>query len=123
MVDADFKSAVDAISKVIDGAGVVVIVVGLLVATGYFARAQRARDPALAYRAYRQQVGKAILLGLEFLVAADIIRTVAVSPSFEGVGVLAALVIVRTFLSFALDVELAGRWPWQTGHADRRSPG
>jgi uncharacterized membrane protein len=113
--DADFKNTVDAVSKVIDGAGVLVVVIGLLIATGAFVLAQK--DPGraqVAYRAYRQQVGKAILLGLEFLVAADIIRTVAVAPTFSGVGVLAVVVAVRTFLSFALDVELAGKWPWQS---------
>jgi uncharacterized membrane protein len=112
--DADFKNTVDAVSKVIDGAGVLVIVVGLVLATGAFVLAlnDRGRDQ-VAYRVYRQQVGKAILLGLEFLVAGDIIRTVAVAPTFSGVGVLAILVAVRTFLSFTLDVELSGRWPWQ----------
>jgi uncharacterized membrane protein len=113
--EADFKSAVDAISKAIDAAGVVVVVIGLLVATGGFLVALRAAGPrGGAYTGYRQQVGKAILLGLEFLVAADIIRTVAVAPTFTGVGVLAVIVIVRTFLSFTLDVELDGRWPWQS---------
>jgi uncharacterized membrane protein len=112
--DAHFKDAVDSISRVIDGAGVVVVVVGLLLATAAFLLAQRdAPDRAAAYRVYRQQVGRAILLGLEFLVAADIIRTVAVAPTFRGVGVLAVVVAVRTFLSFTLDVELEGRWPWQ----------
>jgi uncharacterized membrane protein len=113
--DADFKSAVDLVSKVIDAAGVLVVVCGLVLATGIFVLAlrQRSRQP-MAYRVYRQQVGKAILLGLEFLVAADIIRTVAVSPSFRGVGVLAVVVAVRTFLSFTLDVELEGHWPWET---------
>jgi uncharacterized membrane protein len=53
-----------------------------------------------------------VLLGLELLVAGDIIRTVAIEPTFESVGVLAAIVAVRTFLSFALEVELTGRWPW-----------
>lgn len=110
MGDQHFKDAVDAVSKVIDGAGVVVIVVGLVIATVLFF-AQRGRsDP---YRTYRQQVGKAVLLGLEFLVAGDIIRTVAVEPTFQSVGVLAIIVAVRTFLSFTLDVELQGRWPWQ----------
>lgn len=105
----------DAVSKVIDGAGVLVIVVGLVVATCAFALAVGDRDgAAVAYRVYRQQVGKAILLGLEFLVAGDIIRTVAVAPTFAGVGVLAILVVVRTFLSFTLDVELSGQWPWQS---------
>lgn len=116
MSDADFKNAVDAVSKVIDGAGVLVIVMGLVVATGAFVLALQNRDRAqVAYRVYRQQVGKAILLGLEFLVAGDIIRTVAVAPTFAGVGVLAILVAVRTFLSFTLDMELSGRWPWQSG--------
>lgn len=115
MNDADFKSTVDTVSKIIDGAGVLVIVAGLIVATCAFVLALKDRDRAqLAYRVYRQQVGKAILLGLEFLVAADIIRTVAVAPTFGGVGVLAILVAVRTFLSFTLDVELSGRWPWQS---------
>jgi uncharacterized membrane protein len=113
--DADFKNTVDSVSKVIDGAGVLVIVIGLLVATSAFVLAQKDRGQAqVAYRVYRQQVGKSILLGLEILVAADIIRTVAVSPTFSGVGVLAILVAVRTFLSFALDVELTGKWPWQS---------
>jgi uncharacterized membrane protein len=119
MSDADFKSVVDATSKVIDAGGVLVVVVGLVVATAAFLAAQRtAAARSGAYRAYRQQVGKAILLGLEFLVAADIIRTVAVAPTFRGVGVLAIIVSVRTFLSFTLDVELDGRWPWQS----RRDP-
>lgn len=122
--DVDFKNAVDVISKVIDGAGVIVVGVGLLLATGAFALAQRDRDQRpLAYRVYRQQVGKAILLGLEFLVAADIIRTVAVAPSFRGVGVLAVVVAVRTFLSFTLDVELEGRWPWQSRQTPSRASG
>jgi uncharacterized membrane protein len=117
--DTEFKDVVDSISKVIDGAGVTVVVIGLLIATGVFLAAQRHHaDRAPAYRIYRQQVGRAILLGLEFLVAGDIIRTVAVDPTFSGVGILAILVAVRTFLSFTLDVELEGRWPWQA----RRDP-
>jgi uncharacterized membrane protein len=116
--DQDFQSAVDAIAKVIDGVGVLVVVVGLVLATVAFARAVLAPDAASGeehtpYRVYRQAIGRAILLGLEFLVAADIIRTVAVDPTFESVGVLAIIVAVRTFLSFTLDVELEGRWPWQ----------
>ncbi len=112
MSDEDFKSAVELISKVIDGAGVVVVVIGLLLATTAFARLR-------SYRDYRQRVGRAILLGLEFLVAADIIRTIAVDPTFTSIGVLAIIVAVRTFLSFTLDVELEGRWPWQQRTAGR----
>jgi uncharacterized membrane protein len=73
----------------------------------------RRTDFAATYRLYRQSLGRAILLGLEFLVAGDIIRTVAVSPTFAGVGVLAVIVLVRTFLSFSLEAELDGRPPWQ----------
>jgi uncharacterized membrane protein len=124
MGDVHFKDAVDTISRVIDGAGVLVIVLGLLIATAMFLSSQRARpNPDDAYRLYRQQVGKAILLGLEFLVAADIIRTVAVAPSFRGVGVLAVVVAVRTFLSFTLDVELEGHWPWQARPRGGSAPG
>lgn len=61
----------------------------------------------------RQRLGRGILLGLEFLVAADIIHTVVVELTFETVGVLAIIVLVRTFLSFTLHVELTGKWPWQ----------
>lgn len=114
MSDQAFSDVVDTISKVIDAVGVLVIVAGMAIAAATFVGALRtasAREPS--YRVFRQQVGRAILLGLEFLVAADIIRTVAVDPTFRGVGVLAVVVAVRTFLSFTLDVELEGRWPWQ----------
>jgi uncharacterized membrane protein len=65
------------------------------------------------YRSYRQLLGRSILLGLELLVAADIIRTVAVAPTYDSVGVLAIIVLIRTFLSFSLELEITGRWPWQ----------
>lgn len=130
MREESFKTTVDAISRAIDALGVLVIVVGLLFATALFARAVIARDADdHVYRQFRQRVGKTILLGLEFLVAADIIRTVAVAPTFRGVGVLAVIVAVRTFLSFTLEVELEGRWPWQKSRAterrgnDRPAPG
>jgi uncharacterized membrane protein len=114
MSNADFTDAVESIGKLVDWAGVGVIVVGLSLSLALFATQLATRvQPNDAYRMFRQRVGKAILLGLEFLVAADIIRTVAVAPSFRGVGVLAVIVLVRTFLSFTLEVELEGRWPWQ----------
>lgn len=71
------------------------------------------REPG-GYRRFRQDLGRGILLGLEFLVAADIIRTVAVVPTLEGVLALGLIVLIRTFLSMALQVELEGRWPWQS---------
>jgi uncharacterized membrane protein len=116
-----FAHTVEDVGAAVDGAGVAVIVCGALVATGVFAHRllRRREDFSAAYRLYRQSLGRAILLGLEFLVAGDIIRTVAVSPTFTSVGVLAVIVLVRTFLSFSLEVELEGRWPWER---IRRSP-
>ena len=97
----------------IDGAGVLVIVAGILIAGGRYLMQRRAEsDP---YHRLRQDLGRGILLGLELLVAADIIRTVAVPPTLEGVMVLGLIVLIRTFLSMALQVELEGRWPWQRG--------
>jgi uncharacterized membrane protein len=113
-----FAETIDLIGKTIDAVGVGVMVMGALIATVFFARRVFGRQPlGSAYRAYRQGLGRSILLGLEFLVAGDIIRTVAISPTFESVGVLAAIVGVRTFLSMTLEVEFSGRWPWQ-----RRGP-
>lgn len=65
------------------------------------------------FQEVRQRLGRIILLGLEFLVAADIIHTVAVELTFKTVGVLAIIVLIRTFLSFTLEVELTRSWPWQ----------
>lgn len=66
------------------------------------------------FRSTRSHMGRGILLGLEFLVAADIVHTVAVDLSFPTVGLLALIVAVRTFLSFTIEMEINGRWPWQT---------
>ena len=68
-----------------------------------------------AYQQFKARLGKALLLGLEFLVAADIIRTVALEPTLQNVMILGLLVIIRTFLSWSLVVEIEGRWPWRGG--------
>lgn len=107
------EQLIDAVGKGIDVAGVAVIVLGAVAATAVFAVRWFRRRSSDAYTAYRQSLGRAILLGLEFLVAADIIRTVAITPTFRSVGVLAAIVLIRTFLSFTLELEIDGRWPWQ----------
>ncbi|SIR64890.1 Protein of unknown function [Microbacterium sp. RURRCA19A] len=74
------------------------------------------REPDV-YSRFRRFLGRSILLGLELLVAADIIRTVAVTPTLASVGVLAAIVLIRTFLSWSLELEITGRWPWQKAAA------
>lgn len=107
-MDAD--GTAQAVGAGVDIAGVVVIALGAAAATILFLRRVALRHTfASAYHTYRQSLGRAILLGLEFLVAGDIIRTVAVSPTFAGVGVLAVIVLVRTFLSLSLQLELEGR--------------
>jgi uncharacterized membrane protein len=93
----------------IDATGVAVIAIGAVVAV-VMTWARRHRVDAYEY--FRRQLGRAILLGLEFLVAADIIRTVA-APDAESVAVLAGIVLIRTFLSFSLQLEMTGMWPWQ----------
>jgi len=108
-----FEDLIEVVGKTLDIAGVAVIVGGILVATIVYGRRLRHGEAREQYRQYRQGVGRAILLGLEVLVAADIIRTVAVDPTFASAGVLAIIVGIRTFLSFSLEVELEGRWPWQ----------
>jgi uncharacterized membrane protein len=121
-----FSDTVEALGKVIDGAGVAVTIVGALAATVVAGRRAFRRQPD-TYRRYRQQLGRSILLGLELLVAADIIRTVAVTPTVRSVIVLAGIVLIRTFLSFSLELEITGRWPWQkedpAAAAAQRGPG
>lgn len=107
-----FRSIVELIGIAVDGAGVLVIVVGLAIATVQFFRG-RTDTTGSAYRLYRQNLGRAILLGLELLVAGDIIRTVVVDPTLDNVIVLGLVVLIRTFLSTSLQLELDGRWPWQ----------
>jgi uncharacterized membrane protein len=71
---------------------------------------RHAPDP---FHRYKLALGKALSLGLEFLVAADVIRTVTMAPTFTNIGLLAAVILTRTFLSWSLVVEMEGRWPWQ----------
>ena len=107
-----YREIMDVIGTAIDGIGVLVIVVGALLATGNFLF-RKQEKPGDSYRLYRQDLGRAILLGLEFLVAGDIIRTVVVVPTMENVAILGLIVLIRTFLSMALQLEVEGRWPWQ----------
>ncbi|GAA3275595.1 DUF1622 domain-containing protein [Paenarthrobacter aurescens] len=114
----DFQHVIEEVGRYMDFAGVAVMVIGALVSVplalrGFQPKRARGLTPLSPYRSYRQLLGRSILLGLELLVAADIIRTVAVTPTFESVGVLAIIVLIRTFLSFSLELEITGRWPWQ----------
>lgn len=107
-----FVEVVEQVGKGIDAAGVAIIVIGAGAATIIAGNRARLREPD-TYPRYRRQLGRSILLGLELLVAADIIRTVAVQPTLTSVALLAGIVLIRTFLSFSLELEITGRWPWQ----------
>lgn len=109
-----FETIIHWTTAALELAGIFVMAAGTLLASLVaLARAARGMAGSRLYEWYRQTLARAILLGLEFLVAADIINTVAVDPSFTSVGVLALIVLVRTFLSFTLELEISGRWPWQ----------
>jgi len=104
--------------------GTAIIVVGAFGTLSGFliGLAQAKASRATLVADFRSGLGRSILLGLEFLVAADIINTVAVEPTVESLLVLAGIVLIRTFLSFSLEVEIDGRWPWQKGRSDEEAP-
>jgi uncharacterized membrane protein len=116
---AGIREGIEVVSVAIEVLAIAIIVVGIVLGTARYGRRALARptDPD-AYGQYRERMARSLLLGLEILVAADIIRTVALDPTLAAVAALGLLVLVRTFLSWALVVEMEGRWPWQ-----QRGPG
>ena len=120
MTEALLRAGIETAALLVEVLAVLVIVVAISFGTiRFLVHAQSHR--AGAYEGYKTFLGKALLLGLEFLVAADIIRTVALEPTLRNVLILGLLVIVRTFLSWALVVEMDGHWPWNpSGRADER---
>src|SRR5947209_13809538 len=112
----EMRTFVELAGNATEIAGVVLIVGGFVVAAVRYV-VMRARTDAAPYQRLRQDLGRAILLGLEVLVAGDIIRTVAFTPTMNSVVVLAMIVAIRTFLSWSLAFELEGRWPWQAARA------
>jgi uncharacterized membrane protein len=110
----EIKHTAELIGSAFEVAGVAVLVMGSMLAFGrYVVTLIRFRDGPAAYRGLRLYLGRSIVLGLELLVAADIIHSVAIDPTFVSVGVLGLIVLVRTFLSWSLEVEINGEWPWQ----------
>jgi uncharacterized membrane protein len=118
----EFEHFVVAAAHVVEFVGVVVLLLGALLAAGAFVR-RLVLHVAFqdAYHNLRADLGRAILLGLELLVIADIIGTVAIEPTLQNLGVLAVIVLIRTILSFALELEVSGRWPWQRPPAASRN--
>lgn len=114
----DFTQFMEPVARVIESFGVFVIVISIIVATVVFLRGLRRGDRKDAYDRYRANLGRGILLGLELLVGADIIATVTAPLTWESVGLLGLIVLIRTFLSFSLETEIEGEWPWRR----RRDP-
>jgi len=111
---AGFRDIMAMIGLALDGVGVLIVAVGALIG---MARALLRRRDSIAdrYRTLREDLGRAIVLGLEFLIAGDIIRSVVVDPTVINVVVLGLIVLIRTFLSMTLQLEVEGRWPWHRG--------
>jgi len=107
-----FRRIMEIVGTTMDGIGVFIVAGGALVATARLL-VRRARSTGNYYSLYRQDIGRAILLGLEFLIAGDLIRTVVVAPTVQNVLVLGLIVLIRTFLSLSLQLEIEGRLPWQ----------
>jgi len=111
-----FTEWMDRISQGFEILGVAVLAIGFVVALIRSALAFRGtRSLDAAYVVVRNYFGRSVLFALELLVAADLIRTVAVQPTLENVAVLGLIVLIRTFLSFSLEVEIEGVWPWRRG--------
>ncbi len=113
-IDAAISHWIHVVGNGIEVFGVLVIVLGIGWSTFLFANRRMAEEH---YDSYKIRIGRSLLLGLEVLVAADIVKTIALDLTFTSLGLLAGLILVRTFLSWTLVLEIKGRWPWQR---DRR---
>lgn len=112
-MDGTIAGYLHLVTRAIEVAGTAIIVIGVVVATARYLVHLALGQAEDAFRRYRSGLGRAILLGLEVLVAADIVNTVAIEPTLNSLAILAGIVAIRTFLSFSLEVEIEGRWPWQ----------
>ena len=115
----EFEHLINAAATAFELAGVAVLLVGAITAAGVFAGRLLRSTFDDAYHGLRADLGRAILLGLELLVIADIIGTVAIEPTLQNLAVLAVIVTIRTLLSFTLELEVSGCWPWQRPAASK----
>jgi uncharacterized membrane protein len=111
------RRIVELTATLFEAGGTFAMSAGAVVAVGLAWR-DRSGGGAMVFRTFRNRLGRAIILGLELLVAADILRTISTEPTLQQVVVLGIIVSIRTFLSFSLEVELEGRWPWQVPRED-----
>ena len=117
----EFKEIVTYVAYGIEAIGVLVIIIGCLGGTVRLLPQLKSKEMSVVYHEYRQLIGRSILLGLEFLIAGDVIRTVIVSHTMTDVAALALMVLVRTFLSFTLTLEIEGKLPW-VKHREQGTP-
>ena len=110
---SSFQTYLGMAGYAIETVGVIIIIVGFLLSAAWFVGRLRHIDPLEAYRSLRQDLGRSIMLGLEFLVAGDIIRTIVIEQTLNSAATLAVIVLIRIVLSLTLEVEVEGRWPWQ----------
>lgn len=115
----EIKLYIEYVAKGIEIAGIITIIIGTVLAMGKFIFTLQDTKPR-SYKILRQELGKGILLGLEILVAGDIIGTVVTEPTMDRVLSLAVIVLIRTFLSLSLQVEIEGRFPWQKEKDDNK---
>jgi uncharacterized membrane protein len=108
-----FEQWMENVVKAFEIAGVGVLAVGSIIALLSAAQALWRGERELAYEGARQNVGRAVLLGLEVLIIADIVETITIDPTLESAATLGLIVLVRTFLSFSLEIELDGVVPWK----------
>jgi len=118
----DFEQVISAGVQVVEAAGAIIMVLGGALAFALaLPRVVRTATRSQAYVALRRDLGRAILLGLEVLIVADIIRTILVEPTVQSVLVLAVIVLIRVVLSFSLEVEMDGVWPWSRWRVDPKA--
>ncbi|MBE9552064.1 MAG: DUF1622 domain-containing protein [Proteobacteria bacterium] len=115
---APFREIFGIAGYVIEAMGVICIIVGFTVSAIWFVSRLRRLESLDAYQQFRRNLARSIILGLEFLIAGDIIRTVTVDQTLTSAAILTLIVLIRVMLSLMLELEIEGRWPWQRGSAE-----
>ena len=115
-----FTEIVSIAGYTIEADGILIIVTGSCISSFVFILTFRNLPESIAYNNYRRKLGRSIILGLEFLIAGDIIRTVVVTYTLKNVAILGMIILIRSFLSVILHLEAEGQWPWQTGEKNAK---
>ena len=115
-----FDEIISITGYAIETVGILIIVTGSCISSLGFIRTFRNLPETIAYNTYRRKLGRSIILGLEFLIAGDIIRTVVVAYTLKNVVILGLIILIRSFLSVMLHLEAEGHWPWQTRKNDKK---